>query len=573
MGKQVYYSAERNVQILVYLLKKHNIKKIVISPGATNMCLVASLQNDDFFELYSCVDERSAAYMAVGMANEIQEAIALSCTGATSSRNYMPALTEAYYRKLPIIAITSSMDNSLVGHLWAQVTDRSQKPKDVVKDSIYVQNVRSENDEWDCGIKINYILQYAKRRPSGPVHINIATGMGGGYNVKELPSAPYIKQYCEPIELPLIPSDGHVGIYIGEHKKFTEQESNAIDEFCKEYNAVAFCDHTSNFYGNSRFMYSLIGAQDNLNPDISHIRLLIHIGEMSGDYDTIRGIKPKEVWRVSDDGCFKDRFRKLTKVFTMSELNFFKYYLTENNRLNENLYLSECKNYYIKAYEKISILPFSNIYIAKYLSKKMPKSSILYLGILNTLRSWNFFNVTAGVKTYSNVGGFGIDGIMSSMIGSSFVEPKKMHFAILGDLSFFYDLNSLGNRDIKSNVRILLINNGHGQEFTNYTHAASVLGSEADKYVAAKGHFDSRSKELVKHYAQDLGFLYLRANNIDEFNQNSEQFLSADFWDKPIIFETFTNDVDENEALRIVHNLLSDTKTKVKNVIKKLVNP
>lgn len=110
------YTSERNNQIVIKLLKYHKIKKMVISPGATNVSLVASIQNDPFFELYSCVDERSAAYLACGLAEESGEAVALSCTGATASRNYFPGLTEAYYRKLPILAITSTMPIDRIGH-------------------------------------------------------------------------------------------------------------------------------------------------------------------------------------------------------------------------------------------------------------------------------------------------------------------------------------------------------------------------------------------------------------------------------------------------------------------------
>ena len=96
-----HYTVERNAQIILRMLKEYNIRKVVASPGTTNVTMVASMQNDPYFEMYSCVDERSAAYLACGLAEESGEAVVLSCTGATASRNYMPGLTEAYYRKLP----------------------------------------------------------------------------------------------------------------------------------------------------------------------------------------------------------------------------------------------------------------------------------------------------------------------------------------------------------------------------------------------------------------------------------------------------------------------------------------
>ena len=97
------YTDEKNIQILIALLKAHGIKKVIASPGTTNMTFICSIMYDSWFEIYSSVDERSAAYMACGLAAESGEPVCLSCTGATASRNYIPGLTEAYYRKLPIL--------------------------------------------------------------------------------------------------------------------------------------------------------------------------------------------------------------------------------------------------------------------------------------------------------------------------------------------------------------------------------------------------------------------------------------------------------------------------------------
>ena len=170
-----HYTSERNVQIVLALLKANNIKKVVASPGATNESIVASMQYDPYFEMYSCVDERSAAYMACGLAAESGEIVVLSCTGATSSRNYLPGLTEAYYRKLPILAITSSMPTAHIGHLFAQCTNRSTPPVDTVKSTYCIESVKDADDEWDRMIKVNKAISDLKRNGGGPVHLNLIT--------------------------------------------------------------------------------------------------------------------------------------------------------------------------------------------------------------------------------------------------------------------------------------------------------------------------------------------------------------------------------------------------------------
>ena len=100
------FTDDKATLILLSLLKQHGIKRVVASPGTTNIALVAGMQQDEWFEVYSSVDERSAAYIACGLASESGEPVVITCTGATASRNYYPGLTEAHYRKLPILAIT-----------------------------------------------------------------------------------------------------------------------------------------------------------------------------------------------------------------------------------------------------------------------------------------------------------------------------------------------------------------------------------------------------------------------------------------------------------------------------------
>jgi len=131
-----HYTDEKQAQIVIALLKAHGIRRVVASPGTTNMAFVGSVQSDPFFEMFSAVDERSGAYMAGGLAAETGEPVVLSCTGATASRNYMPGLTEAYYRKLPVLALTSMQGRGRPGHHVAQVIDRSSMPADVVKLSV-----------------------------------------------------------------------------------------------------------------------------------------------------------------------------------------------------------------------------------------------------------------------------------------------------------------------------------------------------------------------------------------------------------------------------------------------------
>lgn len=168
-----YYSSEENVLELIALMKAHGVRKIVASPGTTNITFVGSIQNDPYFEIYSCIDERSAAYIACGLAEESGEAVALSCTGATAARNYPSGLTEAFYRKLPILAITSSQPFGRVGQNFPQFTDRNNQFNDIVSMSVQVPYPYSEEERWSNNVKLNNALLQLKRHGGSPVHINL----------------------------------------------------------------------------------------------------------------------------------------------------------------------------------------------------------------------------------------------------------------------------------------------------------------------------------------------------------------------------------------------------------------
>lgn len=565
-----YYTSERNAQIVISLLKQYGIKRIIVSPGATNVTFVASVMHDSFFELYSCVDERSAAYMACGMAAESGEAVVISCTGATASRNYLPGLTEAYYRKLPVIAITSTQNPLRIGHLIAQVIDRSTIQNDVSIFSFMAESIHDAESERACVLGINKALHLATSANGGPVHINLQTQYSSDYSVKELPVAPKIGFYQHGDVFSEIPK-GRIGIFIGSHKPFTQEETDAIDSFCASYDAVVFCDHTSGYKGRYRFLGALLAAQVNCDYGQLKMSLCIHLGEVSGDYptQTIAG-KSATIWRVSQDGEPRDTFKKLSAVFQMTPIEFFSYYAKKDDCSSS--FLKSCRDEYQRIYDAIpDELPFSNIWIAKQLSSRLPEHSILHLGILNSLRSWNLFDVHPSIQEYCNVGGFGIDGCMSSLIGASLVCPDKLYFGVLGDLAYFYDMNAMGSRHIGKNLRILVINNGRGMEFRNYIHQASIFGEETDNYIAAARHYGNQSPTLLKHYAEDLGFKYISASGKESFQEIMPIFLSKSS-DKPIFFEIFTNCEDENQALYDIYHIKQlEGKQKLKEDVKKIV--
>lgn len=544
------YTDEKNVQIVIFLLKAHGIKNVIASPGATNVTFVASIQNDPYFNVYSCVDERSAAYMACGLAAELGEPVALTCTGATASRNYMPGLTEAYYRKLPVLAITSTQILARVGQHVAQVIDRSSIQNDIARLSVHLPVVKDEDDVWECELKVNKAILELKRHGGGPVHINMPTTYNPSYDTRTLPSYRVMNRITSEDAFP--PLVGKVAIFVGAHAPWSVAETEAIDRFCAAHNAVVLCDHTSGYRGKYRVLFALASGQELVDLSEIYPDVLIHIGEISGDYDTLK-ISGKQVWRVSPDGELRDTFRKLKYVFEMTEKEFFsKYSVASETR--EYSYLETYKSVLDKVRSGIPDLPFSNIWSASQLASRIPEGSTIHFAILNSLRVWNYFELPESVTSASNVGGFGIDGCMSSLIGASLANRQKLYFLVTGDLAFFYDINALGSRHIGPNIRIILVNNGKGVEFTQYNHRAAFLGKGAEPFVAASGHFGNKSPNLVKNYSENLGFDYISASNKAEFNEVYKKLLVKKS-DVPIMFEIFTDSDMESEALKKIRTI------------------
>lgn len=569
-----YYTIEKHTQILIALMKFHKIRKVVVSPGTTNVCFVGSLQQDPYFQLYSSVDERSAAFIACGLAAESGEPVALSCTGSTASRNYVPGLTEAFYRKLPILAITATQHPGRVGNAYAQVIDRSRQMNDMVTESILVDCIYTEEDEWACSVAVNKALIALRKNGGGPVHINLVTTYSKDFSAKELPKVKGISYTADFSAMPALDSFKRIAVLTGVHPKWSPELTEMVDEFCHLYNGVVLMNHASNYKGKYGVNHALVISMQQYSSPLTNADLVIYIGSIPR---YISGMKNPDcvMWRVSPDGEIRDPERRLTHVFAMDELAFFRYYVELNqDKVQAQNPGSEYAGLWQEEYNRILSqapdLPFSNVWVAQNTINRFPADSVLHIAGSNTARSWNFFKLPDSIECYSNDGTMGIDGQMSALIGESLANPQKLHFGVVGDLTFFYDMNSLGNRHIGNNLRLIVVNNGKGTEFRIYKHPANAFGEEANQFMAAAGHFGNQSPELIKHYVQDLGYEYLSAATKEEYLEKAERFLTPELTEKPMVFEIFTDSTDESDAIYAMDHIVKDSKGIAKEMIKSI---
>jgi len=166
-------AAHKNVRILLSLLKQYDIRHFVISPGSRNIPIVKSVEDDAFFTCYSVVDERSAAYFAVGLSLELRAPVAITCTSSQATRNYLPGMTEAFYRKAPILALTTDYDENFTSQMTMQSIRQMGIPADAANVSVDIPIVKDKNDEQLVTRRLNEALDALRRSGGGPAHVNL----------------------------------------------------------------------------------------------------------------------------------------------------------------------------------------------------------------------------------------------------------------------------------------------------------------------------------------------------------------------------------------------------------------
>lgn len=555
------YSNNDNIKIIVTLLKKNKISDLVISPGGTNIPIIEAVQDDDFFNCYSVVDERSAAYVAIGIYLQKRKPVVLICTSAQATRNYIPGLTEAFYKKVPIIAITMEKHPRFKYQEYMQAPDQTSLPKDSIKKTFELPFVSDVNDYYHSIRITNEAILELSRNSLGPVQLCVPWLDFPMIKIK--PDIKVIKRYNVKDIASEDLTNKKILIIIGEHLPFSNDEKNAIEKFCKKTNAVIYVNHLSNFSndysieGNFLLLVSDLEEINEIKPDI-----LISIGGQTGDYSFYLAFSKNslmniEHWRICTEGDVIDTYDKLTRIYQGCMIDFFNYV---SSNCKENSYLEIWKKYLAEKNVNIKV-PFSQVAIAQCLHDKIPANSIIQFSILNSLRIWNFFKLDSSIECYSNVGAFGIDGGLSTLIGQSIVTDK-LSFMIIGDLAFFYDMNSLSIRDIKNNVRILLVNNNGGIEFKLNGEDKN----KRDKYISAANY-----KGSAKEWAESCGFRYYSIKNINELLKYIPIFTSKS--KEPIFLEVFVTDYDESDAyLKLINeNKSKKLKYSLKKIVKKIL--
>ena len=533
---------DKMVLQLVALLKKFGVSKIVVSPGSRHNKLINSLQADNYFKLYLVVDERSAGFFALGLIQETGEPVAVTCSSGTACINYGSAIVEAFYQRLPLLVLSSDRVPELLNQCEDQMYDQASTFVNCTKYHCQLPVVDTPRDEWYCNRIINEALIELTHHGRGPVHINIpfAQHHGTNYDVVALPDARKITLH----QLPMTETDWKsvssrlvgkkVMIVWGQSVVPLRDVEKSENEFAKKYNAVVLTDKMSNCHANNAIINTTItmsimkyNQASSLQPDI-----VISIGAnyiFNNELKAYLKSGNAEHWQVGLEDKVCDPFHTLTDIFEMPEKYFF-------DKLSENVVSETASNYYEgwKIISEIPALPdmqYCELYAITKLMSQLPENCDLQLANSQTIRMAHYIPINNNIRVNCNRGVNGIDGSMSTAVGFGSESDKPLYY-ITGELSFFYDMNSLSIRHLSKKMRILLINNQGGAVM--YDKPRNTPTNNLPIYLAAG------ENKVAKGWAESLGFKYLTATNKEEVDSGVKTLLD-DKIESPVLLEVFTN--------------------------------
>lgn len=548
------YSNNKLVLELLALLKAYSIKKIVVSPGSRHYTLVRSMELDDYFQLYSVVDERSAAFFALGLIQESNEIVAITCTSGTASVNYGSAVSEAYYQKLPLLVLTADNPPEMLNQLADQMIKQDKLFDGSLKFQCQLKEIFTDDDLLYCNRLLNEGLVKLKEFGKGPVHINfpIRDYRNDDFKVPTLPVARKIDYFNSSVSLNSIKEmllHKKVIVVLGQSIDSSDEFFSVFNDFCEIFDVAVLTDNLSNFYNSSTIRNSLVTLRlitdENLEFFTPEVVITLG-GNVVFNHELhafLRRCTGKfEHWYVSKDGSYVDPFKHLVKVFAMDEKKFFTQII--DCEIKESFH--SFSNYWKEFSQSIPEpeVDFSQLYAIGELLKRIPQNSVLQLANSYSVRVAQLYSVDHSVKCFSNRGVNGIDGCMSTAVGYS-AATSKIVYLVIGDLAFFYDINSLLIRHLGDNLRILLVNNSGG----------GVLYATIAPTRTSTNYCSPHIANSAKFWAESNHLDYYSVNSKDNYEELIRKFTSTEKDVRSMLLEVFT---DKDIDAKVYNNYFSD---------------
>jgi len=557
------YPNKELAELIIASCAANEIEHVVISPGSRNAPLIIGFNKSNYSKTLSVVDERSAAFFALGIAQQTRKPVALVCTSGSALLNYYPAIAEAFYSNIPLVVISADRP----AHLIDVGDGQTIRQENVFENHIlFSANLGVEND----GELIEKALHTAINK-KGPVHINVPfeeplyekiTAENIEVAVQKLKSK--IVKIEEKSLLKEIPLDvdelqifadtwnasAKKMVLVGEHFP-DELLQTQLEHLAKDPSVLVLIENTANV-SHPKFINSIDKlifpfVEDELSafkPDI-----LLTIGGMIVSKkikEQLRNYKPKHHWHADDKRAF-NTFQCLEHHFMVSPQLFFSqfFFLTKPRESNYQQFWLHKKAFRLQKHQEfISTCPFSDLKVFNTILSTIPNHTQLQLGNSSVIRYAQLFDSNKTWRIFCNRGTSGIDGSTSTAIGAAYAVKENTLF-ITGDISFMYDSNALWNNYIPNNFRIMVINNGGGGIFR------FIPGPQQSD---ALDYFETPHHLTAEHLCKMYHFEYSTAKDEAELRLQLSNFYEDS--NIPKVLEIFTPRLENDSILKAYFNNL-----------------
>lgn len=546
------YTNKRSVQLLSFLMTEYGIRRVVVSPGSRNAPLAIQFQQLDSILPYSIVDERSAGFVALGMAQQSKMPVALCCTSGSAATNYYPAVVEAFYQNIPLLILTADRPVTLVDQFDGQ--------------TIRQQNLYSQHSYGSYQLVEDYhpgadthnrqsIIQAIEAcfRHQGPVHINIPLSEPLYDLVTELPDfAPVIEKNISPPEAELysrIIADWNthkrVLILLGSLPPDPEMSFH-IRQLTKNHSCVVLHEAGSNYDDPKAFghidRYISGFDEDDIHKYAPEILITVGQNVVSKRVKTfLRKARPKIHWHI-DPHWQPDTYGTLTEGIATRPGRFFLFlnkHITPQPQPYFNLWRG-LKDRIDHLHEKATqSIPYSDLRAYQSIFQKLPEDYILQISNSAAIRYAQLFPTGENREIRCNRGTSGIDGCTSTAMGYAMLSEKPV-LLLSGDISFLYDINGLWNQMIPPYTRIIVINNGEGNIFR--------IIPGPDRTEAINEFIATCHHHKLEHLAKHFGLDYFRVEEDDSLQRSLDRFFEKS--QRPKLLEIFTGNEENAQILK-----------------------
>ncbi|HTB07030.1 MAG TPA: 2-succinyl-5-enolpyruvyl-6-hydroxy-3-cyclohexene-1-carboxylic-acid synthase [Bacteroidia bacterium] len=546
------------VNAIVELASKKGMRHAIISSGSRNAPIVISLHAQKKIECLSIIDERSAGFFALGIAQQTGSPVGLVCTSGSAVLNYAPAIVEAYYQKIPLVILTADRPTEWIDQDDGQTIKQHGIFSPYIKASFTLPADATHEDEmWYTERAVSEAFNIAKEKGNeGPVHINIplreplyGESDNVNKNLKSIDIASVSKKLSDESEKAILTDWQKAGkkmVICGLHKPDAKLNT-LLSKLANDGSVVVMTETTSNMF-DEKFICSIDGYFETLTEKEKQEfkpEILITLG---GPVTTkrfkayLRKFKPEQHWHISASSSHIDTYKSLTKLLPVDEKEFFAS-LVNSKSGKKSVYADNTRKLHAKALKQMDAyckqIPFSDLKVFQSILKHLPKKSDVQLGNSTPIRYANLFDISVNDNSYySNRGVSGIDGSVSTAAGAAH-GSKRMTTLITGDLAFFYDSNGLWNKHLPENLRIIVINNAGGGIFRIIDSKDTPLLEE---------YFEAVHDMKVEPFAKAYNVPYDSASNEKELEKTLSQFYKSQRG-RPAILEIFTPHKTNSEVL------------------------